>query len=385
MEDQSDEDDPRDERPAERFADGSPDADGRQNEAQDRVRGGAGDQDSTRATRSTVRHLSLDILLRTPTPAEVRMFVGFPLRQVASRMMASLEAHAIWVEEQLLYFLLLDNFRPQTKTIRELPARLRSGDITAHGAIAEIMMSTGFSLRNPGNDTFVTVVLEQGIGMRVQDRKNRSTLEAGKRMYDGYKTRFLRETGDSQSDIVKIVTRAPAFTRFLLDRHHRVLLRGPLPDSPVAKTQVRRVHEDPGQFFTVLLEWISSPEYLAQMKVKRPRSDNQFIRSLYFDLLGRAPDYQEFRNMRNALLSMADPAPLRSVMAKVMLDSGKAELPELRRENRGAFVKMAFLRYLGRGPTQDEMGEFTRILGKPGAEAKHVIRALITSPEYQYY
>ena len=338
-----------------------------------------------KATRQTVRHLSLDLLLRTPTPAEVRMYVGAPRAQVARRMMSTLEAKKVWVEEELLFFLLLDNFRPETKAIQSLPRRMHENSASAHDAIAEIMISTGFSLRNPGNDTFVTVVLEQGLGMKVQDRKNKKTLEAGKKMYDGYKTRFLQSVGSSQSDIVKIVVEHKDFTRHLVNRYHVRLMRGPLPKGQKSKGEIRRVHEDNRQFFPVLEGWLASDLYARQMAVKRPRSDNQFIRSLYFDLLGRAPEYQEFRNMRNALLSMADPAPLRSVMAKVILDSGQADLPKLSRGKEDLFVKEAFLRYLGRPPSQDELLKFATILRDPKVEARHVVRSLVTCPEYQYY
>ena len=96
-----------------------------------------------------------------------------------------------WLEEELFYFLLLDNFRPRTRAIAAIPEGLRTGESTAHQAIGEILLSTGFSLRNPGNDTFVTVVLEQCLGLAVQERRHKATLEAGKRMYDGEKARLL--------------------------------------------------------------------------------------------------------------------------------------------------------------------------------------------------
>ncbi len=147
-----------------------------------------------KATRRTVRHPSLDILYRPPTPSELRMYVGFPVDKVSKRMTA----------------------------------------------IVEIMMSTGFTLRNPGNDTFVTVVLEQGLGLRVQDRKNVPTLEAGKKIYDGYKVRLLRQKGNSQSDIIKIVSGQRDFTKFLLNRYHKRTMRVPLPKDKQTKEQVDR-------------------------------------------------------------------------------------------------------------------------------------------------
>jgi hypothetical protein len=221
--------------------------------------------------------------------------------------------------------------------------------------------------------------------MRVQDRRNTRTLEAGKRMYDGYRVKFLKQTGNSQSDILKIVIDQRDFTRHLLARFHQRIMRTELPKGPTTEAWVEKVNSDHDQFFGLLGEWLGSPEYSEQMAVKRHRSDNQFIRSLYFDLLERAPEYQEFRNMRNALLSMADPTPLRAVMARVILDSGQARIPPVVRGQEEAFVQDAFLRYLGREPTQSEGARFASILKKPGTTGVHVVLALVTSTEYQYY
>lgn len=342
-------------------------------------------REAPKADVALVRRLSLDILLRTPTPAEARSYRGYPVDKLARRMMGTLEAMQVWLEEELLYFLLLDNFRPKTRAVKTIPKRLQRGMITPVDAIHEIMISTGFQLRNPGNDTFVTVVLEQGLDMRVQDRQNIRILEAGKKMHDGYKTKFLGQWGNTQADVVKIVVGQKRFIRHLLDRYHQKILRGPLPKTPAAQAAVDRVHKDHRQLFPVLCEWLSAAEYKNQLQTKRPLSNHQFVRSLYMDLLGRQPNYQEFRNMRNALLSMADPSPLRAVMAKVILDSGQATLPEMVRGQEEQFIRDCFLRYLGRHPTQPEQADFTKIVKDPDISAELVVRALVTSPEYQYY
>ena len=49
------------------------------------------------------------------------------------------------------------------------------------------------------------------------------------------------------------------------------------------------------------------------------------------------------------------------------------------------FIRDCFLRYLGRHPTQIEQSKFTKIVKDPDITAEHVVRALVTSPEYQYY
>lgn len=333
-----------------------------------------------------LRRASLDILQRTPSPAELRTYLGAPVGMVVDRLYGLREAMEVWLEEELFYFLLLDNFRPETRAIKTLPERLEAKKSDVRSATLEIILSTSFSLRNPGNDTFVSVVLEQCLGMTVQDKNNARVLEAGKKMYDGHKTRFLREVGSTQADLIDIVMRQRGFTQHLLDRHHERLFGRPLPQrDPAAEAVVDRVHQDFGQFFAVLSEWIASEDYRAALAKKKPRSDRQFIRGLYMDLLERRPTYEEMRNMRNAMQSMADPTPIRAVMAKVMLDSGRAKLPELKADEANDFVRRCFLRYLGREPGQEELPAFAQTLAQPGATATHVVRALVGSAEYQYY
>ena len=332
-------------------------------------------------TRTLLRRLCLDVLHRTPSASEVQAFVDAPVELVVKRLVWSPEAMQMFVEEELFYFLLLDNFRPKTPSIQDLPKRLAAGKASAHDALAEILLSTGFSLRNPGNDTFVTVVLEQCLGLKVQEQKNLPVLAAGKKLYDGRKGRFLGSDGESQADVVRIVLAQEACTRFLLARHHERLFAAPLGDSAA----VARVQADRMSFFPVLAEWLAGDAYAQALARKKPKSDHQFIRSLYQDLLGRAPGYDELRNMRNALQSMADPAPLRAVMAKVILDSKQAQVPGCEAGKEEEFVRDCFLRYLGRHPGQVEGPEFVRGLQAGTVQPGHVVRTLVGSVEYQTY
>lgn len=337
------------------------------------------------ATSTFVRRASLDILQRSPSPAEMNAWCGAPLAAVVGGMRGRLEAMETWLEEQLFYFLLIDNFRPRTPAFEALPAALHARRISAKDAIAETLLSTSFSLRNPGNDTFVTVVLEQCLGAEVQDKRWQPVLEAGKKLYDGQRGKLLGQSGDSQADVVRIVLAQEAFSRHLLDRHHRQLLGTPLPARGAATDAVARVHATPARFFDVLDEWMTSAAYLEALSRKKLRSDRQFIRSLYMDLLERTPTYEELRNMRNALQSMADSTPLRAVMAKVILDSGKARLPVLDRDGEAGFVRQCFERYLGRAPAQTESARFVAALRSEGATPALIVRTLVSSPEYQTY
>jgi hypothetical protein len=340
-------------------------------------------RDDEPATLRAVRRLALDVLQRTPSPAEQKSFTGAGVRSVAQRLVGSLEAMQAFVEEELYYFLLIDNFRPRTKAIDELPQRLFERKASAADALAEIVLSTGFSLRNPGNDTFVTVLLEQCLGLQVQDRRNKPLLEAGKQMYDGRRAKVLGVDGNSQADLVRIVLADPGATRHFLARHHQRIFGRPLPPKD-GEAWVARVREQPLQFFPLLVEWLASAEYRAALATRRLRTDHQFIRSLHMDLLERLPTYDELRNMRNALQSMADPTPVRAVLAKVILDSGKAKLPACPAGGEAEFVRTCFLRYLGREPGQGEAAEFTRALTSGEAKPLQVVRTLVCSAEAEY-
>lgn len=333
-------------------------------------------------TPRLLQRLCYDLLQRGPTEAERRAYAGVDLATIVKRLLGSREAMSEWLEEQLYYFLLLDRFRPGGESIERIPARLQKGELDARSAIGELLLSSGFSLRNPGNDTFVTVLLEQCLGYRVQDKQHKPVLEAGKKAYDGKKTKFLGSEASSQSDVVQCVLRHETFTRLLLDRHHQKLCGAPLPkDGDV----VARVQADFTQFFAVLGEWLQSQAYLDGLQVRRQKSERQFLRGLYVDLLDRTPELEELRNLRNAMNAMADPAPLRSVLAKVILDSAQAKLPDAAAGQEAEFVQSCFRRYLAREPVAKEAETFVAAMQQKGARPQQIVRALVGSLEYQTY
>lgn len=333
-------------------------------------------------TPRLLQRVCYDLLARGPSEAERRTYVGADVATLVERLLRSREAMAEWFEEQLFYFLLLDRFRPGGESIERIPARLQKGELDARAAIAEILLSTGFSLRNPGNDTFVTVVLEQCLGYRVQDKTTLPILEAGKKAYDGKKAKFLGLEVSSQSDLVQAALAHPDFARAMLDRHRVKLLGEPLPKTA---TEPARVQQDFAQFFAVLGEWMTSDAYLQATATRRRKSERQFLRGIYNDLLERAPTLDELRNLRNAMTAMADPAPLRSVLAKVILDSPQAKLPVRANGEDRAFVDGCFLRYLAREPADKERSAFEGALTQKGASPQQVVRAIVGSLEYQTY
>ncbi|HKB14898.1 MAG TPA: hypothetical protein VKF62_02485 [Planctomycetota bacterium] len=329
-----------------------------------------------------VRALHLDLFGRPPTRAERAECTGVETRALVNRIVGSREFWQAWFEEELYYFLLIDTFRPTAPAVVEIPDRLADGTLTAPEAIHRILLSPNFSGRNPGADTFVTVVLEQCLGTTVQE--NPMLLAAGKKMYDGNAATIFGQAGRSQADVVKIVLDQPSFQRRLADRQWGRLFGTPLPREEGRRAE-ERLRADPRAFPDLVREWVSSPAYVERLGRPRPKSPLQFVRSLYVDLLDRPPTDEEFRWTRNATRALSDPGPLRAVLARLLLASPKADVPKSSPEDASGWVRGEFLRLLAREPAEKELRTFLAALGQGGSKPADVIEALVTHPEYGYY
>lgn len=334
------------------------------------------------AKRKETRALYFDLVGRPPLAVEQMMAVGLEQDALAKRLVGSLEFYETWYEDELFFYLLIDNFRPRTPQMQALPARLANGTLDVRSATQEIVISQAFNLRNPGNDTFVSVVLEQLLGIVVQDEPK--LLEAGKKMYDGYVATVFGQQGRSQSDFVRIVLEQPAFSRVLLARAYERLTRV-APLKAELDAWAKRFDADPRAFVEIVRAWTASGAYAQASKAARAKTDHMFIRSVFVDLLGRKPTFEEFRNFRTALQALADSRPLRAVLARVMVDSGQVALPAKSGLDVSAFVAEQFMRYLGRRPDAQEADTFAKVLSDPQAEPKLVLLALLSSQEYQSY
>lgn len=368
----------------------------------------AGPIDTVERTR--IRRLHLDLLGRSPTESELRALATLTHEERVDRLLDAPATWQNWFEEESFYFLLIDRFRPVSDRLAAVPEKLRQGRISFREAHMDFALSAEFNARNPGNDTYVTVVLEQFLGIEVQrDKRN---LEAGKKMYDGGKAKLFGQRGSNQADVVKISLAQEEYVEQFAQRMAvRYLGR------ELSEDEVRPVRDElllaPKRFTALLRGWLLSDEYVAADAPLRPKTDHQFIRGLYVDLMGRPPSYDEFRNMRNALQALADPEPLRGVLARVMLESD-AVLPPLGTEDRPAperatggstttdrrpgteaerrrqdaleaQVTDLFQRFLGRDPGPEELQVFTETLADPGATWRTAALALLVSPEYQTY
>jgi hypothetical protein len=159
--------------------------------------------------RFRFRRLAYDLWGRPPTEDELAEFAAAGREATVDRLLGSRERWEAWYEDELYDLLLIDEFRPGADRLDDLPGRLADGRTNVRDALAEIAKSQQFNARNPGNDTYVTVVFEQFLGITVQSEK--ALLEEGKRMYDGRAATIFGKRGRSQADFVDIALAEPRF------------------------------------------------------------------------------------------------------------------------------------------------------------------------------
>ena len=330
-----------------------------------------------------LRAAYLDLLGRPPFEVERERWLGRGLRELLDALFDEQELWGSWLEEQLYYFLLIDNFRPHSERIQKLPEDMRSGRLHVRDAVHRIALCASFDLRNPGADTFVTVVMEQLLGVSVQ--KNARELEIGKRIYDGDPGVFLGKSGSSQADVIAIAIEDERFSKTFIAREYGRIVRLELSKKE-RNAWARRLRKDPFEYRELVREWMLSDAYATRLATPAPQPNRMFVKALFVDLLDRMPDPDEMRRMRTALDGLSDPGPLRSVLARLLVDSGRARLPQKAEiENPTEWVGGLFERFLGRSASQAELKAFVGSFKEPECRPETVVYALLSHPEYQHY
>ena len=328
-----------------------------------------------------LRSVHLDLLGRPPYAAERERWLGRGLLEWLEPTVGSAEFWRHWLDEQLYYFLLIDNFRPESERVSALPEELAAGRLDVREAIHRIALSPSFDQRNPGADTFVTVVLEQLCGVNVQ--ANARELELGKTAYDGRSARFLERTAASQADVVECAIESRGFATTFVAREHERLVRAPAAPADLGRWAAA-LRRDPRTYAELVRGWAASPAYAARPPAAL--SNRLFVRALFVDLQGELPPEEDARRIRAALDGLSDPTPLRSVVARLLLDSGRVALPSKASiEDPTAWIGELFLRLLARPASEAELAAFVTVFHEPDTRPGTVLYALVSHPEYALY
>jgi hypothetical protein len=329
----------------------------------------------------SLRSVAFDLLGRPPYREEREAWLGKPLAAFVEDCLKGEEFWSSWVEEQLYYFLLIDNFRPRSERVLSLPRRMRSGSMNVAEGLHVIALCASFDRRNPGPDTFVTVVMEQFLGLHVQRKLN--DLEAGKRLYDGKAGSFLGLKGKSQSDVVRIALEDRRMLMHFLGREYQRVMREEAPKRELGAWS-RALAKGEVSYAQILGTWISSPAYSKRLENSVKMTNRIFVQSLYVDLSNEKPEVNEARRLRNALDGLSSAGPLRAVIARLYIDSGQVEFKQRKDiSDPTQWIAKLFQRLLGRQPTSAELGVFVESFHDPACKPATIVHALISHPEYQ--
>ena len=328
-----------------------------------------------------LRSAFLDLYGRPPFQEERAFWAGRGLAELLDVALGDVEFWRNWLDEELYYFLLIENFTPTSERVLEIPEAMAEGRIGVRDALHKIVISASFDRRNPGNDTFVTVVMEQLLGITVQ--KVPRELEIGKKLYDGGKGTFLGKKGASQADIVNIAIEDKRALRHFLGRECERILRREAEVRELAQW-VKALGRRGRNYDDVLRSWFLSPDYERRLAAREPQPNRIYLRSLFVDLIDRLPDDSETQRMRNALDGLADAGPLRSVIARLLIDSGQVVLPEKKDiDDPTKWIGSLFERYLGRAASPGELLVFVQAFHQPECRPETVVYAIVSHPQYQ--
>ena len=97
-----------------------------------------------------LRTLCLDLLGRPPLRAEHARWSALDRGALLDELFAGRELWQHWYEEQLYYFLLINNFRPESERLAAIPADLAEKRLDVREALHRIALSSSFDQRNPG-------------------------------------------------------------------------------------------------------------------------------------------------------------------------------------------------------------------------------------------
>ncbi len=344
------------------------------------------EQDATGPGPAAVTHRYLralyhDLYGRAPLLSEREAWIGKPLDDFVAAALKDEAAWRHWLDEQLYYFMLIDEFEPVKTSLDQLPAQLAARRISPRDALHRIALCTSFEQRNPGADTFVTVVMEQFCGIKVQ--RSTRELEIGKTAYDGGTGTFLGTKASSQSDVIQIAVTHRDAARHLVGREFERLCRQGCSKRERAQWG-KRALKKPREVVDLYAEWFASPAYAKRVERGAPLSNRAWVRSVYVDLGDALASEDDVEALRGALDSLGDPTPLRSLIVRMLLDAEGTRAPrgpEISYPDK--WIDLTFARLLGREPTALERTEFVQVCSDGADGPELVLYALLTSPEYQ--
>ena len=325
-----------------------------------------------------LRRLYLDVLGRSPTPAEAIAEERQGVRALVKNILLRAEMGRAWVEETSIRFGLFGDTRPVSDEAISLALRVPSENLPPHVVERTLALDPSFLRRHPAGRPLADAIARLLLGREPTEAEDRAAIA----LAEGSPVE-LPELGaiESPRDWLLKVMDTRAFRRAAMLRRLRRFL-----DSGDAGKHVGRALvavEEGHQSWRAFLEGLLTDRAYLERKRLRPKGTVTFLRSLFIDLLERKPTDREMTALVRAVRAMGDDTAAFAAVVRIMIDSGQAPIPLLVDiYDLPRWLKDRFLRYLGRMPSKTELQEYGKVAQDPEGGPELIIQALLTGAEY---
>ena len=325
-----------------------------------------------------LRRLYLDVLGRSPTPAEAIAEERQGVRALVKNILLRAEMGRAWTEEVSIRFGLLGDTRPISDEATSLALRIPSKNLPPHLVERDLALDPSFLRAHPPGRPLADAVARLLLGREPTDEESLAAIA----LAEGKPVEMpgLGTVASPREWLVKVLD-SRAFRRAaMLRRLERFL------DSGDARKHIGRalnaVDESHKSWRAYLEGLLTDRAYLGRKKL-RPKGTATFLRTLFIDLLERKPTDREMTALVRAVEAMGGDTAAFAAVVRIMIDSGQAPIPLLVDiYDLPRWLKDRFLRYLGRPPTKTELKAYGQVAMDPDGGPELIIQALLTGAEY---
>ena len=322
-----------------------------------------------------IRRAYLDVLGRTPTPAEALAAAKRSLDKLARGLLLQAESGRAWYEALTHRMGLVGDYRPRSEDARDLPLRIPSESLGPAAVERTLVLDPAFLERHPAGRS-----LAEAVGQLLFDRaptaEERSTAAKLAAGADDAPYPSARAWLDA-------VTGTEAFARAAM-RRRLTRFVGSGDAERLAPGALAAVESGGRAWLDRQVAMLSSRAWRERILL-RPKDPLTFVRTLFVDLLERRPTDRELNAWMHAARQMPGTGAPFSVLARVLIDSGDVPLPLLVQIRDGPrWLRDRFLRYLGRPPTAAEMKAYGNALVDAKGGIPMVLHALVSGVEYAH-
>ncbi|MDA1194665.1 MAG: hypothetical protein O2894_05725 [Planctomycetota bacterium] len=325
-----------------------------------------------------LRRLYLDVLGRSPTPAEAVAEERQGIEALVDNILLRAEMGRAWVEEVSVRLGLYGDYRPESAEAADLALRVPAENLAPHEVERALALDPAFLRRHPPGRSLASAIAR----LLLEREPTAEETLAAVALADGQSADVpgLGTLDSARAWIVAVVD-SDAFRRAAMLRRLARFVDSGAADKRVG--HALRAAGEGGKAWRAYLEELLTDKAYLERKQLRPKDTVTFLRGLFIDLLERKPTDRELAALVAAVEAMGADTPAFAAIVRIMIDSGEAPIPLLVDiYDLPRWLKDRFLRYLGRPPTAAELAAYGLAIQHAEGGPELVIQALLTGAEY---